>query len=94
MSGSTSPNDMIRRGRRKTLTGIVVSDVADKTVIVKVERRIQHPVYKKMVRKSKRFMAHDQENSSGIGDTVKIIESRPISKNKKWRLAEIIEKAK
>jgi len=81
-------------GRRKTLTGIVVSDVADKTVIVKVERRIQHPVYKKMVRKSKRFMAHDQENSSGIGDTVRIIESRPISKNKKWRLAEIIEKAK
>lgn len=94
MSGSASPNDMVRRGRRKTLTGIVVSDVADKTVIVKVERRIQHPVYKKMVRKSKRFMAHDQENSSGIGDTVKIIESRPISKNKKWRLAEIIEKAK
>jgi len=81
-------------GRRKTLTGIVVSDVADKTVIVKVERRIQHPVYKKMVRKSKRFMAHDQENSSGLGDTVRIIESRPISKNKKWRLAEIIEKAK
>lgn len=94
MSGSASPNDIVRRGRRKTLTGIVVSDVADKTVIVKVERRIQHPVYKKMVRKSKRFMAHDQENSSGIGDTVKIIESRPISKNKKWRLAEIIEKAK
>ena len=94
MSGSASPNDLVRRGRRKTLTGIVVSDVADKTVIVKVERRIQHPVYKKMVRKSKRFMAHDQENSSGIGDTVKIIESRPISKNKKWRLAEIIEKAK
>ena len=94
MSGSASPKDMVRRGRRKTLTGIVVSDVADKTVIVKVERRIQHPVYKKMVRKSKRFMAHDQENSSGIGDTVKIIESRPISKNKKWRLAEIIEKAK
>ncbi|MCH8928410.1 MAG: 30S ribosomal protein S17 [Candidatus Marinimicrobia bacterium] len=81
-------------GRRKTLTGIVVSDAADKTVIVKVERRIQHPVYKKMVRKSKRFMAHDRDNSSGIGDTVKIIESRPISKNKKWRLAEIIEKAK
>ena len=94
MSGSASPDDMVRRGRRKTLTGIVVSDVADKTVIVKVERRIQHPGYKKMVRKSKRFMAHDQENSSGIGDTVKIIESRPISKNKKWRLAEIIEKAK
>ena len=94
MSDNASPNDMVRRGRRKTLTGIVVSDVADKTVVVKVERRIQHPVYKKMVRKSKRFMAHDQENSSGIGDTVKIIESRPISKNKKWRLAEIIEKAK
>ena len=81
-------------GRRKTLTGIVVSDVADKTVVVKVERKIQHPVYGKMVRKSKKFMAHDKDNSGGIGDTVRIIESRPISKNKKWRLAEIIAKAK
>ena len=81
-------------GRRKTLTGIVVSDAPDKTVVVKVERKVQHPVYGKMVRKSNRFMAHDKDNSSAVGDTVKIIESRPISKNKKWRLAEIIEKAK
>ena len=85
---------MSDRGRRKTLTGIVVSDAPDKTVVVKVERKIQHPVYGKMVRKSSRFMAHDKDNSSAVGDTVKIIESRPISKNKKWRLAEIIEKAK
>jgi len=82
------------RGRRKTLTGIVVSDAADKTVVVKVERKIPHPRYGKMVRKSKRFMAHDKDNSSAVGDSVKIIESRPISKNKKWRLVEVIEKAK
>ena len=85
---------MSDRGRRKTLTGIVVSAAPDKTVVVKVERKIQHPVYGKMVRKSNKFMAHDKDNSSGVGDTVRIIESRPISKNKKWRLAEIIEKAK
>ena len=85
---------MSERGRRKTLTGLVVSAAPDKTVVVKVERKIQHPVYGKMVRKSNKFMAHDKDNSSGVGDTVRIIESRPISKNKKWRLAEIIEKAK
>ncbi len=81
-------------GRRKSLTGIVVSDKAEKTVIVKVERKIPHPRYGKMVRKSKRFMAHDNENKSHVGDTVRIIESRPMSKNKRWRVSEIVEKAK
>lgn len=81
-------------GRRKTLTGLVMSDVNDKTVIVKVERRFPHPKYGKMVRKSKRFMAHDMDNSCSVGDTVKIMESRPISRHKKWRVTEIIEKAK
>lgn len=86
MSGSS--------GRRKTLTGVVMSDVNDKTVVIKVERRFPHPKYGKMVRKSKRFMAHDENNSCSMGDTVRIIESRPISKLKRWRVSEIIEKAK
>ena len=81
-------------GRRKTLTGIVTSSAPEKTVVVKVERRIPHPKYGKMVRKSKKFMAHDLNNSGEVGDTVKIIESRPLSKKKRWRLVEIIEKAK
>ena len=81
-------------GRRKTLTGVVMSDVNDKTVVIKVERRFPHPKYGKMVRKSKRFMAHDEENSCSTGDTVRIIESRPLSKLKRWRVSEIIEKAK
>ena len=80
--------------RRKTLTGVVMSDVNDKTVVIKVERRFSHPKYGKMVRKSKRFMAHDKDNSCSVGDTVRIIESRPISKRKRWRVSEIIEKAK
>lgn len=81
-------------GRRKTLTGVVMSDVNDKTVVIKVERRFPHPKYGKMVRKSKRFTAHDENNSCSMGDTVRIIESRPISKLKRWRVSEIIEKAK
>ncbi len=81
-------------GRRKTLTGIVMSDVNDKTVVIKVERRFPHPKYGKMVRKSKRFMAHDKDNSCTVGDRVRIIESRPLSKLKRWRVSEIIEKAK
>ena len=81
-------------GRRKTLTGVVMSDVNDKTVVIKVERRFPHPKYGKMVRKSKRFMAHDENNSCSMGDTVRIIESRPISRLKRWRVSEIIEKAK
>ena len=74
--------------------GVVVSDANDKTVVIKVERRFPHPKYGKMVRKSKRFMAHDKDNSCTVGDKVRIIESRPISKLKRWRVSEIIEKAK
>lgn len=81
-------------GRRKTLTGVVMSDVNDKTVVIKVERRFPHPKYGKMVRKSKRFMAHDKDNSCSVGDKVRIIESRPLSRLKRWRVSEIIEKAK
>lgn len=81
-------------GRRKTLMGVVVSDVNDKTVVIKVERRFPHPKYGKMVRKTKRFMAHDKDNSCTVGDRVRIIESRPLSKLKRWRVSEIIEKAK
>ena len=81
-------------GRRKTLMGVVVSDANDKTVVIKVERRFPHPKYGKMVRKSKRFMAHDKDNSCAVGDKVRIIESRPISRLKRWRVSEIIEKAK
>lgn len=81
-------------GRRKTLSGVVVSDVNDKTVVIKVERKFPHPKYGKMVRKSKRFMAHDKDNSCSIGDSVRITESRPLSKLKRWRVSEIIEKAK
>ena len=77
-------------GRRKSLTGIVVSDKAEKTVIVKVERRVPHPRYGKMVRKSKRLMAHDNENKSHVGDTVRIIESRPMSRHKRLRVSEIV----
>ena len=85
---------MIDGGRRKTLTGIVVSDKSEKTGIVMVERKIAHPRDGKMVRKSKRFMAHDNENKSHVGDTVRIIETRPMSKLKRWRVSEIVEKAK
>ena len=78
----------------RTVTGKVVSDKMDKTITVLVERRVKHPVYGKFMNKSKKFGAHDEKNDCGIGDTVKIMETRPLSKNKRWRLVEIIERAK
>jgi small subunit ribosomal protein S17 len=87
-------NDTLERGRRKERIGVVVSNKMDKTVTVLVERKVKHPVYGKFMRKSKKFMAHDEKNECGIGDTVKISETRPLSKFKRWRLVEIIEKAK
>jgi len=80
--------------RKQSKTGIVVSDKMDKTIVVKVERQFIHPLYKKTVRKHKRFKAHDQNNDAHVGDTVRINEHRPISKDKKWILAGIIEKRK
>ena len=77
-----------------TKTGIVVSDKMDKTIVVRVERQFKHPLYKKIVRKHKKFKAHDENNDCNIGDTVLIMESKPISKHKKWVLSKIIERSK
>jgi len=79
--------------RKKTLIGTVISDKMDKTVTVLVERITQHPIYKKFIRKRKKFKAHDEQNACKVGDKVLIVESRPLSKEKHWRVKEIIEKA-
>ena len=82
------------RGMRKTRTGVVVSDKMDKTIVVEIRTRVKHPLYGKIMNRTKRFKAHDEENQCGIGDTVLVMETRPLSKDKRWRLVEIIEKAK
>ena len=82
------------RGYRKTRTGIVISDKMDKTVVVAVRTKVRHPLYGKMVNKTTKFKAHDENNDCGIGDFVRIMETRPLSKDKRWRVVEIIEKAK
>ena len=84
----------IIRGLRKVRTGVVVSDKMDKTVSVKVERYVKHPIYKKYYRSSKKYLAHDAENSCQVGDKVTIMETRPLSRRKRWRLLEIVEKVK
>jgi len=81
-------------GRRQERRGVVVSDKGDKTIIVKVDVVKSHPKYKKVIRSTSKFHAHDEANTAGVGDTVRIIETRPLSKQKRWRLAEIVEKAK
>jgi small subunit ribosomal protein S17 len=83
-----------KRGRRKTRIGKVVSNKMDKSIIVAIERKIMHPIYKKYFKKTTKFMAHDQNNVANIGDTVKIMETRPLSARKRWRLIEVIEKVK
>ena len=85
---------MEQRGYRKTRIGVVVSDKMDKTVVVAIKTKVRHPLYGKMVNRTRKFKVHDEENQCGIGDTVKIMETRPISKDKRWRLVEIVEKAK
>ena len=85
---------MESRKLRKTRVGVVVSNKMEKTINVLVERRLRHPLYGKSVKKSKKFMAHDDRNECNIGDTVRIMETRPLSKNKRWRLVEIVERAK
>jgi small subunit ribosomal protein S17 len=85
---------MLERKFRKTKIGVVTSNSMDKSITVSVERRVQHPIYGKFMRRSRKFMAHDEENTCGVGDTVKIMETRPLSKNKRWRLVEVLEKAK
>jgi len=85
---------MQQRGLRKTRTGIVVSNKMDKTITVAIERKVPHPIYRKYFKKTTKLMAHDEKGECTIGDKVKIMETRPLSKSKRWRLVEIVEKAK
>ena len=85
---------MSDRNYRKTRNGVVVSNKADKTIVVNVQRKVVHPKYGKIVRLNKKYKAHDEKNDCNIGDVVRIMETRPLSKTKRWRLVEIIEKAK
>jgi len=94
MAETVKNENNLDRTARKTRQGLVVSDKMDKTVVVAIERRVPHPVYGKMVTKTKRLKAHDEANSAKVGDTVKIVETRPLSKDKRWRLLEIVERAR
>jgi small subunit ribosomal protein S17 len=85
---------MEARTLRKTRIGIVVSNKMDKTITVAIERKVPHPIYKKYFKKTTKLMAHDEKKECGLGDKVKIMETRPLSKSKRWRLVEIVEKAK
>jgi small subunit ribosomal protein S17 len=87
-------NTMVERNLRKTRIGVVSSNKMDKTITVAVERKVKHPIYGKFVKKTTSFHAHDEKNECTIGDVVKIMESRPLSKTKRWRLVEVVEKAK
>lgn len=84
----------MERNLRKERIGVVVSDKMDKSITVNIERRVKHPMYGKFVKTSKKFLAHDENNDCNIGDTVSIMETRPLSKRKRWRLVEILERAK
>jgi small subunit ribosomal protein S17 len=84
----------VQRATRKTRTGLVVSDKMQKTVVVEIERRVAHPVYGKMVTRTKRVKAHDEENKAKTGDTVRIAETRPLSKDKRWRVVEVVGRAR
>ena len=85
---------MAERNLRKQRTGVVTSAKMEKTIVVNIERKVKHPVYGKFMKKSKSLVAHDEKNECAEGDTVKVMETRPLSKSKRWRLVEIIEKAK
>ena len=82
------------RGNRKTRTGVVVSDKMDKTIVVEIRTRVKHPLYGKIMNRTTRLKAHDEEHACGVGDRVMVMETRPLSKDKRWRLTQIIEKAK
>jgi small subunit ribosomal protein S17 len=87
-------NPKMERNLRKERIGVVVSNKMEKSIVILVERKVKHPKYGKFVKKSTKFMAHDEKNEANIGDTVRIMETRPLSRNKCWRLVEVIEKAK
>ena len=93
-SKAAQPQTEEKAKTRKQRVGFVVSNKMDKTIAVAVERRLRHPIYGKFVRKTKKFIAHDENNECNIGDKVKIVESRPLSKRKRWKLVEVLEKAK
>lgn len=82
------------RGRRKVRVGVVVSDKMDKTVLIRIDRRVRHPLYKKTVARSNRLAAHDENNEAHVGDLVRVMETRPLSKSKRWRVVEVVERAK
>ncbi|MEG0894126.1 MAG: 30S ribosomal protein S17 [Oscillospiraceae bacterium] len=85
---------MSERNLRKTRVGVVVSDKMDKTVVISIADNVKHPLYKKIIKRTVKLKAHDEDNSCGVGDRVKVMETRPLSKDKNWRVVEIIEKAK
>jgi small subunit ribosomal protein S17 len=90
----TAATQELSRGYRKVREGLVVSDKMDKTVVVEVEDRVKHPKYGKVIRRTKRYKAHDGDNACGVGDRVLLMETRPLSATKRWRVSEILEKAK
>jgi small subunit ribosomal protein S17 len=85
---------MVERGNKRTVKGVVISDKMDKTIVIRAERLVKHPVFHKYVRKHVKYKAHDEQNQCKVGDTVLIIEARPLSKEKRWRILEIMERAK
>ena len=90
----TEAQTIHERGRRKVRTGVVVSDKMDKTVLVRIDRQVRHSLYGKTVRRSSKLAAHDEQNDAHVGDTVRVMETRPLSKTKRWRVIEIVERAK
>jgi small subunit ribosomal protein S17 len=90
----TAPHAAKPRGERKVREGLVVSDKMDKTIVVSLEDRVKHPLYGKVIRRTSKVKAHDEANTAGVGDRVRLMETRPLSATKRWRLVEILEKAK
>ncbi len=93
-SGAKTPPTEVERGERKIREGLVVSDKMEKTIVVIVEDRVKHPMYGKVIRRTTKIKAHDEANTAGVGDRVRLMETRPLSATKRWRLVEILEKAK
>ena len=89
----TDEQTTTERARRKTRTGVVLSDKMDKTVLVRIDRKVKHPVYGKIVKRSSKLAAHDEQNDAHVGDTVRVMETRPLSKSKRWRVVEVVERA-
>lgn len=85
---------MLERNRRKVRVGRVISDAMDKTVVVQIDRLVKHPVYKRYIRRRKKYVVHDEENTCRTGDTIRFMETRPLSKSKRWRLVDVVERAK